>query len=66
MTVRELIARLEQFDPDAEAHYAVDGAWNGSYEIYDVYESTAQYGIALKTPPPPVKTVVMATGMEGL
>jgi hypothetical protein len=65
MTVRELITRLSQLDPEAEVHKCDDNAWGGSSEINEVYESTATYGLLLPTPTT-VKTVVLATGSEGL
>lgn len=66
MKVRELIQRLQEVDPEAEAHYCDPEDWNGSTEIYEVYESTAKYGYALPGGPTEVKTVVLATGTEGI
>lgn len=64
MTVRELIEILNGHDQDAEVHYPSTDGWN-SNEICEVYTSTATYGVMTPNPKT-VKTVVLATGTEGL
>lgn len=66
MTVKELIERLKDMPQDSEVHYPDPESFNPSTEIHDMYESTVQYGIALRNVPPPTNVVVLCSGMEGL
>lgn len=65
MKVRELIAKLQEFDPEAEAHRADSDGSGWTSEIEEVYAGTTRYGILTATPTT-VDIVVLSTGTEGL
>jgi hypothetical protein len=65
MKVKELIEKLQEFDPEAEVHISTDNGWD-TRDIHEAYATEIQFGWALRPLPPKTKVVVLFSGSEGL